>query len=93
MPFLTKKLRFLRIFQISQLKLRNLSFKQNGLFLHKISLRNSILIKLKYCLSILDILDFVLLRYPKIAVHELLQEFSFNSKTFGRSSWCQNNPF
>ena len=59
------KMTFLRIFQISQLKLRNSSFKQNGLFLHKISLRNSILIKLKYCLSILEILDFALLRYTK----------------------------
>ena len=29
-----QKLRFLIIFQISQLKLRNSSFKQNGLFLH-----------------------------------------------------------
>ena len=62
-----QKLRFLRVFQSSQLKLRNSSFKQNGLFLHQIRLRNSILIKLKYCLSILEILDFALLRYPKRA--------------------------
>ena len=67
MPFLTKKLRFFRIFQISQLKLRNSSFKQNRLFLHQINLRNSILIKLKNCLSILEILDFALMRYPKRA--------------------------
>ena len=59
-----KKLRFLRIFQISHLKLRNSSFKQNGLFWHQTSLRNSVLIKLKYCLSILEILDFALLSYP-----------------------------
>ena len=85
MPFLTKKYVSLRIFQISQLKLRNSSFKQNGLFLHQISLRNSILIKLKYCLSILEILDFALCDTLKELVHELLQEFSFNSKTFGRS--------
>ena len=62
-PFLT--LRFLRVFQISQLKLRNSSFKQNGLFLHQTTLRNSILIKVKYRLSILEILDFTLFRYPK----------------------------
>ena len=68
MPFLTKTYGvFLRIFQVSQLKLRNSSFKQNGLFLHQISLRNSILIKLKYCLSNLEILDFALLQYPKRA--------------------------
>ena len=65
MPFLTKKYFFFRIFQISQLKLRNSSFKQNGMFLHQNSLRNSLLIKLKYRLSILEILDFALLRYPK----------------------------
>ena len=64
---LTKNYVFFRIFQISQLKLRNSSFKQNGLFLHQNSLRNSILIKLKYCLSILEILDFALLRYHKKA--------------------------
>ena len=67
MTFLTKNYVFLRIFQISELKLRNSSFKQNGLYLHQNSLRNSILIKLKYCLSILEILDFALLRYPKKA--------------------------
>ena len=44
-----------------------LIFQKNGLFLHQNSLRNSILIKLKYCLSILEILDFALLRYPKKA--------------------------
>ena len=89
-----QKLRFLRNFQISKLKLRNSSFKQNGLFLHQNSLRNSILIKLKYCLSILEILDFALLRYPKKKlVNNLLQDFHFNSKKFGRSFWCQNNPF
>ena len=65
--FFDQKLRFLRIFQFTQLKLRNSSFKQNGLFLHQNSLRNPILIKLKYCLSILEILDFTLLRYPKKA--------------------------
>ena len=62
-----QKLHFLRIFQIFELKLRNSSFKQNGLFLHQNSLRNSTLIKLKNCLSILEILDFALLRYPKKA--------------------------
>ena len=55
-----QKLRFLRIFQISQFKLRNSSFKQNGLFLHQNSLRNSRLINLKYCLSLLEILNFSL---------------------------------
>ena len=78
---------------MSQLKLRNLSFKQNGLFLHQISLRNSILIKSKYCLSILEILDLHYCVTLKELVHELLQEFSFNSKTFGRSFWYQINPF
>ena len=67
MPFLNKKYVLLRIIQISELKLRNTSFKQNGLFLHQNSLRNSKLIKLKYCLSILEILDFALLPYPKKA--------------------------
>ena len=61
MRFFDQKLRFLRIFQFTQLKLRNSSFTQNGLFLHQNSLRNSILIKLKYCLSILEILDFALI--------------------------------
>ena len=70
MPFLTKKIRFLRIFQISQLKLGNSSFKQNGL-----CLQNSILIKLKYCLSILEILEFALLRYPKRAVPSFTKLF------------------
>ena len=93
MPFLTKNNVFLRNFQISKLKLRKSSFKQNGLFLHQNSLRNSILIKLKYCLSILEILDFALLRYPKKLVNELLEDFHFNSKKFGRSFWCQNNSF
>ena len=79
------KLRFLRIFQIYKLKLRNSSFKQNGLFWHQNSLRNSTLIKLKYCLPILEILDFSLLRYPKKLVNELLQDFHFNSKKFDRS--------
>ena len=67
MPCLTKNNVFLRNFQISKLKLRNSSFKQNGLFLHQNNLRNSILIKLKYCLSIFEILDFALLRYHKKA--------------------------
>ena len=93
MLFLTKNYVFLRIFLISKLNLRNSSFKQNGLFLHQNSLRNSILIKLMYCLSILEILDFALLRYPKKAGKELLQDFNFNSKNFGRSFLCQNNPF
>ena len=78
MPFSTKNYVFLRMFQISQLKLRNSSFKQNWLFLHQISLRNSIPIKLKYCLSILEILDFFILHYCdtlKELVHDLLQEF------------------
>ena len=65
--FFDQKLRFLRIFQFTQLKLKNSSFKQKGLVLHQNSLRNSKLIKLKYCLSILEILDFALLRYPKKA--------------------------
>ena len=65
MAFFDQKLRFLRNFQNFQLKLRNSSFKQNGLFLHQNSLRNFILIKLKYCLLILEILDFALLRYHK----------------------------
>ena len=60
MPVLTKEC-FLRIFQVSQSKLRNSSFKQNGLFLHDNNLRNSIMIKSKYCLSILEILDLALL--------------------------------
>ena len=62
-----QKLWFLIIFQIFQLMLRNSSFKQNGLFLHQNGLRNSIMIKLKCCLSIWEILDFALLRYPKKA--------------------------
>ena len=77
MPFLTKNYVFERNFQISNMKLRNSSFKQNGLFFHQNSLRNSILIKLKYCLSILEILDFALLGYPKKLVNELLQYFHF----------------
>ena len=36
-----KKIRFSGIFEVSQLKLRNSSFQQNGLFRHQNSLRNS----------------------------------------------------
>ena len=72
-----------------QLKLKNSFFKQNGLFLHHNGLQNSILIKLKYCLSILEILDFALLRYPKKAGTHTLQDFNFNCKKFGRRFWCQ----
>ena len=72
-----QKLRFLRNFQISKLKLRISSFKQNWLFLHQNSLRNSILIKLKYCLSISEILDFALLRYPKKAGKRTSARLSF----------------
>ena len=72
-----QKLRFLRNFQIPKLKLRNSSFKQNGLFLHQNSLRNSILIKLKYCLSILETLDFALLQYPKKADKRTSARLSF----------------
>ena len=69
----------MRIFQISQLKLRNSSFKQNWLFLHQNSLRNSILIRFKNCLSILEILDFALnCDALKKLVHELLRDFHFN---------------
>ena len=61
MPFFDQKLRFMRIFQFTQLNPRNSSFKQNGLFLQQKSFRNPILIKLKYCLSIMEIFDFALL--------------------------------
>ena len=87
-----QKLRYLRIFQIYKLKLRNSSFKQNGLFWHQNSLRNSTLIKLKYCLPILEILDFALLRYPKKLENELLQDFHFNSKKFDRSFLVPKKP-
>ena len=48
-----------------------------GLFLHQNSLRNSILIKLKYGLSILEILDFALLRYPKKAASRTSARLTF----------------
>ena len=92
MPFLTK-ITFFENFSNFQVEAEKLIFQTNWVVLHQNSLLNSILIKLKYCLSILEILDFALLRYPKKLVNKLLQNFHFNSKKCGRSFWCQNNPF
>ena len=63
-----QKLNFLRFFSNFPVEAEKHIFQTKyGLFLHHNSLQNSILIKLKYGLSILEILDFALLRYPKKA--------------------------
>ena len=73
-----------------QVEAEKLIFQTKWVVLHQNSLRNSILIKLKYCLSILEILDFALLRYPKKLVNELLQDFHLTvrhlAEVFGAKS-------
>ena len=58
--FFTKMYVFLN-FSNFQVEAEKLIFQTKWVvFLHQNSLRNSILIKLKYCLSILEILDFAI---------------------------------
>ena len=66
MPFLTKNCVF-ENFSNFPVEAEKLIFQTKRVVLHQNSLRNSILIKLKYCLLILESLDFTLLRYPKRA--------------------------